>query len=714
MPRNVATNVENSFIKGLVTDATGLNFPENAVVETDNCVYTEFGEVHRRLGIDYEVGSEPVSFARSGGAVIEYEWKAVAGLSTFSFFVLQMENTIYFFEADENAALTPNVKSFTIDLDTYKAVGAPLIGNEPCQFAAGSGYLFIYHPYMDPLYVSYDRATDSIAVESITLKIRDMTGTEDGLGLDERPVSLSAAHTYNLYNQGWYATGTNTSSAALNVVTIWHNGHNADYPGNTDVWWTYKNGLEQFDTDNIDKFAKTNSPAAKGHYILNAFFQDRATASGVATIPTVSSSYYRPSTGAFFSGRVFYSGVSYLDYTNKVYFSPIIEDPNQFGMCYQQNDPTSESIFDLLSSDGGVLTIPEAGTIYRLFPVQSSLLVFASNGIWAITGNQGIGFTANDFTVKFIAQLSITGPLSFVSVEGLPVWWGEGGIYAITGTDQLGNIGLTNISNNHIKNYFNAIPNSSKVYVKGAYNFQDKTVQWVFRSTAPTTLLERYEYDSVLVFNTLTQAFYPWSVDTTENIICGITTTRGLGARRTRETVTTVLGVDVIDLALADVYVDVIETTALPSTFRFTTITETDTPGTFDLSFSQERDGSYYDWSSMSDGVDYTSYFVSGYKVHGEGQKKFQTNYIQVFLTPTPGASCFMNTILDWASTTPNALHTPAQQIYPAAQANRVYQHNRLKVRGTGLAVQLKFTSEAGKPFGITGWSIMETGNSNV
>jgi hypothetical protein len=49
-----ATLERNTFIKGLITEANPLTFPENASIDEDNFVLNRDGSRQRRNGMDYE------------------------------------------------------------------------------------------------------------------------------------------------------------------------------------------------------------------------------------------------------------------------------------------------------------------------------------------------------------------------------------------------------------------------------------------------------------------------------------------------------------------------------------------------------------------------------------------------------------------------------------------------------------------------------------
>lgn len=215
MARSAGNVIENNFTRGLITEATGLNFPENAVTETWDCVFEPKGQVRRRLGIDLEDGAQTVKYQQYG-AIVEFLWTAVSQSGTRVFLVLQVGDVINFYELQEGAQFSGTAKAFTVDLADYTTQPAAARHTMPCAFAAGNGRLFICHPVCEPIMVEYDEDTDTITQTEILIKVRDFEGVDDGLEPAEEPVDLSSEHHYNLKNQGWYP---DTVSVVTSVTT---------------------------------------------------------------------------------------------------------------------------------------------------------------------------------------------------------------------------------------------------------------------------------------------------------------------------------------------------------------------------------------------------------------------------------------------------------------------------------------------------------------
>ncbi len=716
MPRSAAISIENQFNRGLITEATGLQFPENAVTESYDCIFNKTGTVQRRLGFDYEENYALSTIDVAGKQIKEFEWSSVAGLGSLTFVVLQVGSILHFYELTNEGALSSNKKGFTVDLSTYAVSGAPSLEDIQCSFTSGNGHLIVTHPYCESFYVSYDVDNDAITTNQITIYIRDFKGLNDGLKTDERPTTLSTEHKYNLYNQGWYASAPSGSSETTkNVLTHW-DSRKTDFPSNADIWWIYKgidedSNRETFDANDqgFDFKALGNTPAPKGHYILKAFYQDRSAESGVPGVSVVSSSYFRPSCTAFFAGRTFFAGVNYQGFNNRIYFSGIIEDDNKFGDCYQVNDPTSEEVPDLLPSDGGVLVIPEIANIVYLHVVQNYLIVFATNGIWTISGSDNSGFKATDYTVRKIDKISTDASNSFVDVVGIPVWWTSSGIYTIKFDPTLGNITVESLTDNTIKEFFDDIPNENKQYAKGAYNSLTRIIQWVYRSTEASDITERHQYDRVLNLNLITGAFYPWTVGEIASgpYIAGIIAIQGSGTLRDSGNIVDEDGNNVIDGSSNQVIVNNITVTNLASTFKYLTVVDDD------ITWSSEKDGGYVDWLTFNgDGTEYDSYFITGFKVHGEAMKFFQSNIIHLFMQAEDNSSIYVTGIWDYATSGNTGLFSNQHQGY-RTQANRSILYNRLRIRGRGIALQLKFESDGVKPFTVVGWAAWETGNAS-
>lgn len=159
-------------------------------------------------------------------------------------------------------------------------------------------------------------------------------------------------------------------------------------------------------------------------------------------------------------------------------------------------------------------------------------------------------------------------------------------------------------------------------------------------------------------------------------------------------------------------------TFTLPDTFELET-----TYGGTGLAFAEEYRTTYKDWQTIIDGGDdFCSYFISGYKLHGDASKKFQSNYLTVNYETDVLGSAFIQGVWDYAlANTPGDAHSRSdtgrwgqtQQIY-GVRNDEDYKHAfaKLKIRGHGRAMQLKVKCESGKPFWLNGWSMFVTGNT--
>jgi hypothetical protein len=203
MARGEVTTVQNKLIRGLITEATGLNFPEDAVTDADNVKFDPVGFVERRLGIDVEGDADTLAYEDSDGVIKEFMWTAVAGTGKFTFLVLQKGSVIHFYKLTSSGNVSGVIMPVSLNLEDYKAAGASLIKETPASFASGSGYLYIAHPKCDSIIIRWNNDTAAFEAARVTILIRDFEGVEDNLQVTDNPTTLSKEHHYNLLNQGW-------------------------------------------------------------------------------------------------------------------------------------------------------------------------------------------------------------------------------------------------------------------------------------------------------------------------------------------------------------------------------------------------------------------------------------------------------------------------------------------------------------------------------
>jgi len=445
-------------------------------------------------------------------------------------------------------------------------------------------------------------------------------------------------------------------------------GYSITSPGSAQILTTTNTGAPDTGFDWIAVFMYSSSTTPPDNCFLR-----------ISEIEVFASpgTYQRASTNTFYQGRAWYGGFEASQLSSSIYFSQIIENKNQYGKCYQRQDPTNEYFNELLASDGGVIRILEIEKIVKLFSTQSSVIVLATNGVWEITGNPY--FSATNYNVRKMSEVGCFSPLSVVNYKGLPVWWGEDGVYTIQFDPQFQTFQVINMTEDSIKKFFLEIPQENRQYAKGTYDLLEDTIYWIYNRTASLPTADRYKYTNVLALNRRSIAFYPWSFDYTTNSVRGL-----FYHNPVRKTISN---------AMKYLY----------------------TNSTSEYSYAEFNATSYLDWGATN----YSSYLFSGYDVNETALKFAQPNYVQVYVDLEDydvsfPPSAFIQGVYDFITSSSLQRWSSAQQVYPVGLANRKAAFRKLKVRGKGKSVQFRIYSEQGKPFYIAGWSSAMTGNADV
>lgn len=766
MARSTANKLYRTFVGGLITEASPLTYPENASIDEDNCIIFRKGNRTRRLGVEYEDGyalsaHDLPSAQVADGGLKEFTWTAVNNNANINFLVQQVGDQVYFYDMSP-AAPSANRKSFSINLDDYKAPTFSSVTDVDAEFASGKGFLFVCSPKTEPILVEYDEDADTITVDKVLILIRDFEGVDDGLANDEEPSTLSAEHEYNLRNQGWIDpknTGTSSytvlnwsffneeleyTSAGSSVITDYYN-QLGRYPGNNKQWWVGKlatddddKGLKagDFDPELLEKEFFGNNRAPRGHFLVNALHIDRSSVAGVSGID-IEVTTSRPPTVAFFAGRAWYAVGS------DIYFSQVFSNKRQAGFCYQEADPTAEYVSDLVATDGGHIPIPEARNIQRIRSSGNGMMVFADNGVWYVSGTTS-GFSAVDYSVAKVSSSGIDAPNSIIEAENQIYWWSQTGIQALQQQSGLfgpveGSFNQQNISQESIQTLFNStIPAASKPYVKGLYDPASNVVQWLWATTGAPSV---WMYDRVLNLDLTLGAFYPWSVSkgvgTDGPYICGLFTTPNVNQIDGSDTV--VSGANNVVSGGQQVVANVPTLNLRNRQVKFMFAV----PSGSDYKFTQGlfSNADCADWETYegSTGYAYESFVETGYELFDDAMRPKQTNYIFCYFRRTEQnfvaegddytvdfpSSCKFRAKWDWSDSSVSNRWSREVEAYRHSRVPFVDESDlefntgfpvvitKNKVRGHGRAIQLRFSnSEIGSNFDLLGWAVAASGST--
>jgi hypothetical protein len=495
----------NAFGKGINTEASLINFPADYSRDEENYELDKNNTRSRRLGMDYEdsftaqttgIYLQSDTTKMLDYAVTTHFWKASD--NSFYLYVIQIGTVLYFFDWSIDGALSDNyVTSFTISGANADQEAQADVWRNNLLVASGEGLVRI---------LSYSPLTQTVTGTTTTLNVRDIWGVDDGLATGNNPASLSDKHNYNLQNQGWSSTN----------ITSYNSAQSA-YPSNAEQAFWGKTRDSAFDSNEIIRQYFGDTPAPKGSIIIDFF--DRGNSRATATSISVSSlgydiSYGGPTDVVVHAGRAFYCGGSVLttdgdddspSASNTILFSRLIEGANDIGKCYQEADPTSEHISDLIQTDGGSITIADAKEIKKLLRFNNTLLVFATNGVWQVKNpNGGVGFRADEYQViKIYNAPGIVATNSLVVTETDIFYWASDAIYHIS-QDDYGNFIAQDMSSDLIRNIYTPIDDDVKQYAKGHYDIYNRKITWLY---SLDTDFDGYSYTDELVFNLYNKGF---------------------------------------------------------------------------------------------------------------------------------------------------------------------------------------------------------------
>lgn len=774
MSRSNQANEFNTFVGGLVTEASPLTFPGNAALDINNYKLSKTGTISRRLGMDYETSSVSIDSGVAVGvdgevAVTTHNWDNVGGNSSLKFIVVQTGNVVKFFNTSGTS-----ISGSLVHTHTYPTSEV----NTPYSMSVVDGLLVVATGTKQLSSFSYEN--EVISESTYILKVRDSFGVgyvannvdyRDSSNLTKRPhVNPGGSpHVYNLRNSTYSqlrvaANSENIEDPIKTFIDL--DSLTPIYPSNSDslVSALYADPndsddrvTERFFPETLIKSPVGNFESPKGYFIIDALERGTSRLSEAANLVSNVSEYKyfvdslpldRTPGGATvvgeFSGRVWYSGFSGVveggdkfspKMSSYILFSQLVSTSSDLGKCYQDGDPTSKTSPDLVDTDGGFIRLDDAYNILKFINIGSALIVIAENGVWSIQGGNNFGFTALDYKVSKITDHGCVNVNSPVLVDSSVVYWGDDGIYQIT-TNELGDLTSVNMTNSTIQKLYEEISDLDKANVQGEFDSYERTIRWVYGNRLG-------EGSSVkeLILDVNLSAFYKNSINSVNSQFPKLVSPVEVPPFKIGSVTSGV----VHD---GDAVVNGVDTITNTSNIRvnglreLVYVTVTSTSPTVEYTFSKYSDRDFVDWKSFdSIGLDSPAYILTGYNGGGDFQRNKQIPYITFHfertedgfttdalgdLYPTHESSCKVQAQWEWSNSPASGRWGREFQayrykrFYMPEDASDDYDtgfsvvSTKNKLRGKGKVLSLLIQTEPLKDCKLLGWSTITSVANNV
>lgn len=759
-----------SFVGGYVTDAPRLDFPDNASRSERNFDCLIDGSRRRRFGFTTEgLGLETDTALGwgdiEGHSYSQFIWEAPGGAAGMSILVIQIGNKLFMYDSRGVTTGMNQLAQFDMTIP---------FPHRKMDYARVQGFLVVVNGSTSFDIFRYDPVSRNIfLIRGNRVQIRDVYGVQETTDpLYESDVNyrgpLTAQHYYNLYNQGWavprlpWLYGDQPLTDVVSLAEI-----SGKFPSNSDTVWQgldhrtigretlgeppseeHPQGDQSFIYTTAEAFHKklyegtiaSRIPAAKGFFIIDAFARgltrrlawnthhsnypmtgnilggstpalpDDSTNSGITCVTE-------------HAGRAFYSGIvdggvllgdeRSPNMSNYVLFTQLVKNRADLVKCYQEGDPTSREGSDVVDTDGGFLRISGAVGIRAMRSLGHRLLIFASNGVWAIVGQQG-GFTATNFTVEKICNFGCSSTTSIVMDGRSIYYWGTGAIYRLT-PNQFGDLEVTDMTTSSLKQFYAGIFEKQKVRCMGSINKFTNVVHWIFNNSGSDLMTGENIIE--LRYDISKNAFYPMELAVLPDQLPTL-----LGSFITSE---------------AD-YAEVMAPTppiggfAPPNTLQYWGIRRT-TDGFIRIFFGRYLKSSFRDWEELNGvGVDAPAFILTGDQTGGDMAIDKQVNYFTLIFKNHQGllanpfdSSCMGRIQWEFSDLVRANRWSSFMQLYrkptlfnngETGQPDDLrdgYEMviTKTKLRGHGKAFCFYLTTEPEKDLHLIGWSITATSN---
>lgn len=762
MPKQSTKAEFNVFVKGLLTEASPLNFPENASFDEQNFELSRKGTRARRLGMALEPGNILINSSSSVASVkatqpVTFRWNNAGGDENLTMLVTQFENRLYFFDL-QTEPLSASGFLTTITLNSFPT-------DARYSFASIDGTLVIAAGIDIICIVTFDNNIFHAAYERIL--VRDTWGVEEQTFPQyETDISyrgdISSDHYYNLLNQSWGITRTRFDGVTVDPAwSYFADGPKGVWPSNSEIVWpgiqfkAIEGSAQPFEHLYLNIFEDiigADVKAPKGYFVIDLLRRGTSREEEVANNYTKYPALiynavslpddYTPGGATIitdFAGRVFYAGFNGSviggdarspNLSNYIFFSQLVKNKKDFTKCYQAGDPTSRENNDLVDTDGGFVRISGMDTVVGMMNLGSHLIVIATNGVWSISGGSDYGFTPTNLKVDKLSTFGGIARDSIVEHLGRAFYWGEDGIFVVS-KGEFGEFSVNSITETTIQTLYEEIDTTSKQNVVGVYDTFGKKIRWVYKvNELFTSNSQTFE----LVLDTVINAFYRHRIyNPSDNSAEVVSILPGLGRKSTGNYNNILAGVDNVISALSEVVTPNTDLVNGVQQIRYLVLDNRSSTVSFSFAYYHNED--FRDWPHIGTGTDAFAYLLTGETTGGDSSIPKQLPYVSIHfyrteegvtpeLIPDKTSGCLMRFRWEWSDTANSKKWSSLQQVYRYRLPRVVVDEDddydtgfklittKNKIRGRGKAFSMYLETEPFKDCQIVGWNL--TANANT